>query len=185
MLLRVMLVGLVTSLGLELPTEGDLDAWKQSGRDWCQTRLAEWDARMPADASAFASDPAEIAVKAPDAAEAKDLAFDLAMGETTRSFEVDHALLEAARALASLPPAVEDAFDAERTLELGRAAEPLVDALAVAEPAAAPELVPSPEVDINAPSRGARLAAAVRLTSQAAHAWASLLQGSTSISFNP
>lgn len=192
MLIRVMLVGLVTSLGLELPSEGDLDSCVRAGRDFCQARLTEWDASMPTDASAF-TDPAELvatpspeinpeAWPSPDV----DVAFAAVMDEMIGTFANEQAAEQIAIAFASLPPQTDDVIDTALALELGRAAEPLVGG-AWAEPLVNQGVAAQTPVadEVAAPSRGARLAAAVRLTSQAAHAWASLLRGSTQVLMNP
>ena len=130
MLLRVMLVGMVTSLGLELPTENDVDSWSQAGRDWCQARLAEWDAppalaMMPDDANAFAPDRPELAAEVPNPVEAgRDLAFAAVMDETVNAFAAEQLAEAAALAFANLPEAVEveDAIDPAVALKLEAAA---------------------------------------------------------------
>ena len=42
MTLRIMLVSLVASLGLELPSDHDLACWSRSGREWVAARLADF-----------------------------------------------------------------------------------------------------------------------------------------------
>ncbi len=241
MLLRVLLVGMVTSLGLELPTGQEVDAWSRAGRDWCQTRLAEWDASLPTNATALVTVPAptvavaadvarnegatqtvevpriaEIATTSPIAqtveiapiaeAEAKvvlaaDLTFIAVMEESVNAFAAESFAEEAAAVLASLPlPREEPGVDPLVAMELGREAErpieaAMVEAVAtlngptVADAAGlAPASVPEPAVAIAAMpghTRGERLAAALRLTSQAVRAWAGLLQGAATLSLNP
>jgi hypothetical protein len=41
MMLRIMLLGLVASMGFELPSGNDLACWTQSGREWVDARLAD------------------------------------------------------------------------------------------------------------------------------------------------
>lgn len=41
MILRLMLVGLATSMGLELPSGRDLSCWAESGRAWADARLSD------------------------------------------------------------------------------------------------------------------------------------------------
>jgi hypothetical protein len=65
MALRLILVSLVAGLGLTLPTGGQLSALKETAHKWVSARLAEWDAQMPADESAFVF----VADSAPRAAE--------------------------------------------------------------------------------------------------------------------
>ena len=50
---RLILVSVVAGLGLTLPSGKQITSWRDSARGWVSTRLAEWDARMPADESAF------------------------------------------------------------------------------------------------------------------------------------
>lgn len=50
---RLLLVGLVAGLGLTTPSASQVKQWTESAQAWVYTRLAEMDARMPADQSAF------------------------------------------------------------------------------------------------------------------------------------
>ncbi len=50
---RLILVSVVAGLGLTLPSGKQVTSWRDSAQGWVSTRLAEWDARMPAEASAF------------------------------------------------------------------------------------------------------------------------------------
>ncbi|MFO0950381.1 MAG: hypothetical protein U0835_04380 [Isosphaeraceae bacterium] len=54
MALRLVLVSAVASLGLTLPTGGQVLGWKESAQMWVSSKLAEWDAQMPVDERAFA-----------------------------------------------------------------------------------------------------------------------------------
>ena len=169
MALRVLLVGLVTSLGFELPTSANVDAWARSGRAWCHTRQAEWEAPMPDDATAFATEPAgaESGAASIDA----DRAFAALVDDAASAFAADLASAgDAARAF--------DAIDVGDDLYPGVAyalnREPEREASPAVE---APEREPAP--------RAHRLAAAVRLTGQAVHAWFDLLRAPTVVSLNP
>jgi hypothetical protein len=53
MALRLVLVGVVASLGLTLPSKGTLDCWSRSSQAWLNARLAEWESRKPVDEGAF------------------------------------------------------------------------------------------------------------------------------------
>jgi hypothetical protein len=53
MALRLILVGVVAGLGLNLPARESVQAWKHSAETWVYSCLAEWDARMPTDEKAF------------------------------------------------------------------------------------------------------------------------------------
>ena len=50
---RLILVSVVAGLGLTLPSGKQVTSWRDSAQGWVSTRLAEWDARMPVDESAF------------------------------------------------------------------------------------------------------------------------------------
>ncbi len=51
--LRLLLVGVVAGLGLNLPVRENVSAWKRAAETWVYSRMAEWDARMPTGPSAF------------------------------------------------------------------------------------------------------------------------------------
>jgi hypothetical protein len=53
MALRLVLVSVVAGLGLTLPTGIQVGDWQDAAHSWVNERLAEWDARMPADENAF------------------------------------------------------------------------------------------------------------------------------------
>ena len=50
---RLILVSVVAGLGLTLPTTKQVTSWKGSAQSWMSARLADYDARMPADEKAF------------------------------------------------------------------------------------------------------------------------------------
>ena len=50
---RLILVSVVAGLGLTLPTAKQMTSLKDSAQSWVNARLAEYDARMPADEKAF------------------------------------------------------------------------------------------------------------------------------------
>lgn len=70
MALRLILVGAVAGLGLSLPPKVRVQAWLHSTQAWVNARLAEWDAQMPADESAFVviADPIPPTGDAPEPA---------------------------------------------------------------------------------------------------------------------
>lgn len=53
MAVRMVLVSLVASLGLNLPNSDDLNRWTRPTHVWLDTQLAAWDARMPTGTQAF------------------------------------------------------------------------------------------------------------------------------------
>jgi hypothetical protein len=141
----------------------------------------------PAPAPEPASEPAPIVAVAAD----PDAGFQVVMTETVSRFAADlagGATAPSDTALASIPeppplpepaPAPEAEAPAEElypglAFALNRDADGLADELAELPP---PALVQAPTAPAPEPTpeRGARLAAAIRLTSQAAHAWLSVL----------
>ena len=69
---RLILVSLVAGLGLTIPSASQVKHWTESAQAWVFTRLAEMDARMPADESAFVyvnDGPAVLAEEPTPAAE--------------------------------------------------------------------------------------------------------------------
>ncbi len=162
MMLRALLVCLVTSLGLELPTRADVGSWVDSGRQWCSIRVAEWDAPMPDDVPSTSSDPTHCL-----AADA-DSAFAALVDETAATFAADLAPAAADRLFASLVDETALTFAADLALN--------------SVPEAAPSAV---TVEEEPGSRERRLAEAVRLTGRAVHAWVGLLQGPTVAALNP
>ena len=53
MAIRTGLVGLVAALSLTIPSGKQIESWKQQAQSWMNSRLAEWDAQMPAGENAF------------------------------------------------------------------------------------------------------------------------------------
>jgi hypothetical protein len=80
MAIRAVLVSVVAGLSLALPSGKQIEAWAQSAQAWVSERLAQWDAQMPTDESAFVyvsepvppirvvSNPAPASVSAPGSA---------------------------------------------------------------------------------------------------------------------
>ena len=161
MMLRALLVCLVTSLGLELPTRADVDSWVHSGRQWCSIRAEEWDARMPDGVAAFSADPALD----------EDRAFAAIVDQTAVTFAADLVPAVDDRAFASLVDDTAITFAAD--LALNPAAPAPAEGVAVMT------------VEEEPASRERRLAEAFRLTGRAVHAWVDLLHGPTVAALNP
>src|SRR5262249_41667144 len=91
--LRLALVGLVASLGLDLPSGRDVDRWAESGRTWGCTMLDGWNMGVPAEDGEAGDDliVVEVPPTAPATAErvVGEAAFDLVMDEIVAAFEVD------------------------------------------------------------------------------------------------
>jgi hypothetical protein len=100
MALRVLLVGLVASMGFELPTGQDLSSWARTGRGWADARMAElsW-LRLEAEkAIAIATDGVRDELPPSRSAEVAstraDLIFEAAVEGMASGFAADLALME-------------------------------------------------------------------------------------------
>jgi len=169
MALRFLLVSLVAGMGFEMPNGTDVETWTRPGRDWVEARVADIAGLRTRAERAFAGaddrEPVAEAVSSLAGAEAplaaSDLAFEVVSEGMAADFAVDLALTRSEEPPA---PAVADAamladLDGPAALPSGES----VAALLAAE-------------DAPAPSRSSRLFNAVRLTREAVHAWAILVQ---------
>ncbi len=174
MLLRLMLVSFVTSMGLELPSSHDVNRWSDSGKAWVHAQMCD----SPAPAAEVI--PTVEPVAAGLSAEA-DLAFATASGAMVSDFAADPVLVASDDL-----PAGEDCCDLAPvdTVELvvvalpaGEEVEVVIEIAATTEPdfMVSDELATAEEQD-DAPSRSERLAEAIRLSREAAHAWAAVIQ---------
>ena len=173
MTLRLILVGLVTSMGLELPSHRDVSCWVESGRAWANARVCDLTSCgvevLPAPAAESAGQPAEA-----------DLAFQAVQGEMAAEFRSD-AILAAAevQALDADSDAPSDVTLVEVTVGLPEGEElasaSSVDPATEATSTASIEMT-AEEDEEDAPPRVDRLASAVRLTREAAQAWAAVMQ---------
>jgi hypothetical protein len=181
MTLRLMLVGLVASMGFELPTGTEVSAWARTGRDWaCAMR-------------ASLSGPA-IEADRPDAVPA-----DCHQAEATSTTEppviVDVAGVpdDASFFAASEATAAEFATDWKSICDEGSASEDVSASLPIEPPPRTglpvgeepAEVVESDDLPGGAttmaevsPARAERVRSAIRLTREAVLAWSVLLQES-------
>jgi|GEM_PF-5991523 len=53
MALRLILMGVVAGMGMNLPTHDDVASWRRAVECWVNARFDDWDSRMPVDGSAF------------------------------------------------------------------------------------------------------------------------------------
>jgi hypothetical protein len=186
MALRFVLVGLVASLGFEMPGGPDVSSWARTGRDWFNARMAEVTSlRSEAErALALAADceRSDDQAPAPNAEVAPtrlDLTFDAVVDGMARDFSADQASIEVARpveeAIAAVDPTDGPTVEMPEVACLDPTAdEDGVDTLAEAGPEPEPATAPATEVV----SRVERISTAVRLTRRAMEAWASLIQPS-------
>ena len=186
MTLRIMLLGLVASMGIELPSGADVSCWTRSGRDWVAARLVD---RSGSGVEADRADvpptdcrQAEEGIESPGVARgveaSDDIAFEavaegmaadfaadlMAMTEDGPSSEESPSSLAQTEASGANPPEAE---------ELASLALPMIEVDAVGEEDPASEAIAETE---EVPSRADRVSSAVRLTREAVQAWVSLVQ---------
>jgi hypothetical protein len=167
MLLRVLMVGAVASLGLELPTRGDLSRWLDAGRARWEVAVAAVRVAEPEAPARMPEAPTTVPEVLTAAEEAKapvvaDGAFEGVVGRMAAAF--------AERPAAAFEPVV-----VGEDLETGLAFALNRESCEVAGAVTIPTVAPEPS-EMAGASRGQRLAAAIRLTGQAVHAWATLLR---------
>ena len=182
MALRVLLVGLVASLGFELPTGPDLASWAKSGRAWVDARAAELSglrleaeqalagptdgerAEGPAPSTEVASSRADLIFEATVEAMASEFAVDLALMKEATPAEEAVVVVERFQ---ERPPAAETDPGPESESD-EQASEGLAEVVPVPAPSIAPPASPASPIE--------KLSTAVRLTREAVNAWASLIQ---------
>ena len=193
MTLRIMLVGLVASLGFELPSGPDVSCWARSGRDWVIARAADLSGPEveadrpdtgPADChqaeptisierSVVEVDrpaPDDVAFAAASEAMAAEFAADLmSMNEERLPTEDAPALLADATPPIGLPDGEEFSLPPSPAAEEG----PVDVAVTVAaeDDAPAESTVETEE----SCTRADRASSAIRLTREAVQAWAGLI----------
>lgn len=95
MVLRMILVGLVAGLGLNVPAPSDFDSMAHSAQNWMNARLVEWQTlTTPADDAYVLvvepnSTPSQSAAPAPAPAPVDDAAFATVVAETIDAFAQD------------------------------------------------------------------------------------------------
>jgi hypothetical protein len=206
--LRLLLVGLVTSLGFEWPAPGNVARWVETGRVWVVTQWDRWVPALPNGEEAFASDD-EPAICAAVSAET---ASPVVSAPVTRSLPreapaacladdafaavVDTMVADFAPDLAPRPAPPERAAVAWEPVELGDDLYPGL-AYELNRQGERTTLSDTPEPDVSCRDRSSdhpsaapptsteRLARAVHLTREALHAWATLLQAPTVVSVRP
>lgn len=175
---RVLLVGLVAGLGLDLPSGSDLERWLATGRGWVEDQVSAWSVERPGDVAGGLEARGLASDSVPMPAAVADEVFEGAVDQLKAAFADDLAPAVAPEAprLARFEP-VEPAEDLYPGLAyaLNRQAEGQGD--------------PDPEPGPPAPTATApegRLATAVRLTGAAVHAWMDLLRkGPALVSIEP
>lgn len=197
MALRLLMVGLVAGLGLDLPSGRDVGRWARDGRAWLERTVAALSpAPMPDDAGAFAAEAPEpdapIAATGPVVPVAPTLAAEIVLAKTSGGmdrdfsavvdqmavdFAADRPILAESRPRPSFEPVeVGDDLYPGLAFDLNGGAE----ALGVAQGAAAANSRDDPASPAEE-SRERKLTAALRLTGQAFHAWVSVLQHGPSV----
>jgi hypothetical protein len=197
MALRLVLVSAVAGLGLSLPSGDDLSAWALRARNWMNTRLAEWDPPIGNEEGAFVfaaeaaeptpTEPTPTQATAPSSSAARaaaiDSVFDAVQDEIAASFAADLTPVEPApkallaEAETTAAPVEAPEFD---PMEVG---DDLYPGLAFALNREAEGIVIAPPAP--AASRSEQWAQAIRLTREAAYAWANLLHGPAVVTIEP
>lgn len=198
MALRCLLVGLVASLGFQLPSGQDVTSWTRPGRDWVAARTitlsdlkataSVWFAAEPEPAAQPpVAEPAPALAVAPAAEPAPDdLAFAAITEGMAASFAADLEVARAEEAAAvrdepAPAPAAEAVAAADPTGEPEHEsmalahAEPAPEAVTPGQAEFAPEAVTQGDAE-PAASPATRLTSAVRATREAMNAWASVVQ---------
>jgi hypothetical protein len=178
MAVRLLLVGLVIGLGIDMPSRDEVASWSHIGTAWVQARI---DGLLGPEAVAEAQPDPDVGFAAivddmalAFAAEPKpDRAFSAIVDDMAASFAADLARVAppkvdpAPRRLVAFEP-----LDVPDDLETGIA-------FALNRESQGAGITPEPIAPEPAsPSRPERLASAVRLTGQAAAAWMAVLRGS-------
>jgi hypothetical protein len=183
MTLRIMLLGLVASMGIELPSGAEVTSWTRSGRDWV---AATW-ADLPG--SCVGADPADagptdchqaskqtgspVIAVAEDCRTSDDMVFEAVSEGMAADFSADLLTMQAEES-PSETAAVMLSSDEPPAVGLPDGEE----SMTLAVPADEAEAVEPDEETDESPSHLDRVSSAVRLTREAVQAWASLIQES-------
>jgi hypothetical protein len=187
MALRFLLVGLVASLGFEMPTARDVESWTRTGRSWVEARLADANSLKLEVARALDRAPDCERLEEPTLAPApvaevasirEDLTFEVVVDGMAKDFVADLASIKEPgpvdEALAVVEPFREMQ---EATPTPSRPEVPAIETVVAArpEPVEGPAPVPTPPPTT---SRIEKISTALRLTRQAMSAWAALVEPS-------
>ena len=186
MTLRIMLLGLVASMGIELPSDADVSSWTRSGRDWVNARLVDLSGRSveadPADAGPAdchqASTPtgSPVVAVAEDSTASADNAFEAVSGAMAADFSADLMAIQAEESSTEAAPVALVVLETP-AVGLPDGEETMCQAARADEAEAVGPGEPTIESD-ESPSRLERVSSAVRLTREAVHAWAALIEES-------
>jgi len=180
MTLRIMLLGLVASLGFELPSGNDLSCWAKAGQTWFQSRMIEPSGPETVEPSLDPAEPTDCqqvvetselpSIVCPEEDES---VFQALTESIAADFSADLLANHREETLADpvVVASVETEEEAPAVLNESDEAGCLV---VTAEEASPVETVEE------APSRPDRVSNAVRLTREAVQAWADLMQEAVS-----
>lgn len=200
MALRLFLVGIVTSMGMSLPTSNDLNRWTTTSRSWLARQIAATPSPMPTDFRAFATElPAPREVHSDVAAPEVKVSFELVgpprleaelvleescFEKTLNAIIADFHEGDAVALTSSelIVPVIDDfelavMLDEGLAVALNKASEGL-GPIAIPSGYARdrPELTTKQVADASETMHESQLIVAVRLTGQAAGAWMSLIR---------
>ena len=176
MMLRLMLLGLVASMGLELPSGRDVASWASTGRAWAEARMAGPVGVESAPGLSSPRGPRRVVETR------ADLAFEAISDGMAAEFAADRA-----EPVAVLPEAVDAPLVTldEAVVGLPEGEEPpILDEVALARAEPSSQAIPAEPGDSSdegidaedeAPTRADRLTSALRKTQEAVRAWADLI----------
>ncbi len=193
MTLRIMLLGLVASMGFELPSAPEVSRWLEASRNWVDATVADRsgsivevmspDVRPTDCCQARETCLAPVAIELPKACD--DKAFEAVSNAMATDFAADVV------AQATQPPTLEEETTivevAVETLEIPAVGLPSGEELVTQvipeeKPETVAEVVEEPSMTVElteeAQDRLDRISNAIRLTREAAEAWADVLQDS-------
>jgi hypothetical protein len=192
MTLRIMLLGLVASMGFELPSGTDLERWTESGRNWVVAQMADQsvpgvEAPKPCVLPTDCLQAEETCRKPMIVVEQPDSSGDKAFEAVTNKLAADFAADLVAKAEEPKPTEPEPApliVAAPETPEVGLpAGEEMATQVVIETKVEVAEVVVEPVVPVEVTEvtetrneRLDRISTAVRLTKEAVHAWAEVIQ---------
>jgi hypothetical protein len=179
MTLRIMLVGLVASMGFELPSSGDLSCWTQSSREWVNARMADLTGSF-AEADRLGSGSTGcLQAESPDSIEPPIIAGSVKPSDDAAFVAVSEAMVIGFMAdtmpTAGMPLPVED-DPAILAVEVPPVGLPDGEELATHVAPASNDMATETREDASHPDR---ISSVLRVTGEAVRAWVNLIREST------
>jgi hypothetical protein len=193
MTLRIMLLGLVASMGFDLPSGPDLSCWTRSGRDWVHERVADLTGsvveadRPDVEPTDCRQAEAPISIEPSAIAEEVKVADDSAFVAVSEAMAVDFAAdsmtmrderspsEDATAILANEPPTVGLPGGEELAVQVAPVGEDDLSDVVGSDDLPGEAATEADE----ASTRADRVSSAIRLSREAVRAWVDLMQQST------